>query len=185
MSKTRLVKEISQFTAPQLVELICDAYDAKGVTAKEYFEYYLNPDEQRLYGKSVEGIVKCMSRVKRRRAAFRISKVKELIARMDAFKVDPALVARAMIIAVGEAVDVSCGYTFTEAQNSGVVRFFNAMLVYADTHGLLATLLPDIEESITPSRRHTINRALPGSLRSALADYDPFSTIGAQATGLP
>lgn len=47
MSKLLLKKEIKDLTRNQLEQMILDAYDAKK-EIKEYFDFYVNPDVEKL-----------------------------------------------------------------------------------------------------------------------------------------
>ena len=57
MSKTELKKYLKTLSADELVDVILEAYDARKQT-KEYFEYYLNPDEKAQVAKINELIAK-------------------------------------------------------------------------------------------------------------------------------
>lgn len=47
MSKTALKKQMKMLTADQLMEVILELYDARK-DAREYLEYYVNPDEEKM-----------------------------------------------------------------------------------------------------------------------------------------
>lgn len=47
MSKTALKKQMKLLTADQLMEVILELYDARK-DAREYLEYYVNPDEEKM-----------------------------------------------------------------------------------------------------------------------------------------
>ncbi len=50
MSKTTLKKQLKELTRDQLIEVVLDLYDARK-DAREYLEYYINPDEKKMYEK--------------------------------------------------------------------------------------------------------------------------------------
>ena len=52
MSKTNLRKELMTFTSEQLVEVIMNAYGSSK-EARDYFEFFLNPDPERLMEKKL------------------------------------------------------------------------------------------------------------------------------------
>ena len=54
MSKLLLKKEIKDLTRNQLEQMILDAYDAKK-EIKEYFDFYVNPDVEKLTEKIQSG----------------------------------------------------------------------------------------------------------------------------------
>lgn len=78
MSRTALKKELAGLTAPQLVEVIIDAYQARP-EIKEYFEYYLNPDVEKLHDKYHKIVVREFSRSKWHRSKARVSVINKAL----------------------------------------------------------------------------------------------------------
>ena len=64
MSKLLLKKEIKDLTRNQLEQMILDAYDAKK-EIKEYFDFYVNPDVEKLTEKFKVAISSEFARNKR------------------------------------------------------------------------------------------------------------------------
>lgn len=50
MSKTTLKKQLKELTREQLIEVMLELYDARK-DAREYLEYYVNPDEKKMHEK--------------------------------------------------------------------------------------------------------------------------------------
>ena len=50
MSKAALKKELNTFTGEELVKVVLDVYDASK-EAKQFLEYFLNPDPEALFEK--------------------------------------------------------------------------------------------------------------------------------------
>lgn len=84
MSKQALKRELSGLTAPQLVEVIMDAY-ASRAEIKEYFEYYLNPDVERLRQKYMKPVEREFRRSKRRMCGARVSHVTKALKQFRSF----------------------------------------------------------------------------------------------------
>lgn len=61
MSRKALDKELAQMDAAQMRQIILDAYDARRET-KDYFEFFLNPDPQKLHDKSLAVAAKELGR---------------------------------------------------------------------------------------------------------------------------
>lgn len=57
MSKAQVKKALNELTKTQLVEMILDLYDARA-GAKEYLEFFVNPNSAALYEKASERIKK-------------------------------------------------------------------------------------------------------------------------------
>lgn len=64
MSKTKLKKELAELDKEQLVQLILDAYSARKET-KEYLEFFIEPDVEKLQTKYEIAISKELNRVRR------------------------------------------------------------------------------------------------------------------------
>lgn len=57
MSKAALKKAMASMSRDQLVEMVCELYDARK-EAKEYFEYWLNPDPKKALEEAKEAVDK-------------------------------------------------------------------------------------------------------------------------------
>ncbi len=71
-------------TAPQLVEVILDAYSARN-EIRDYFEYFLEPDPDKLYEKYRLVIDKELQRAKRNMLKARTSNINAAIKTFDSF----------------------------------------------------------------------------------------------------
>lgn len=88
MSKIQLKKELLNFDREQLTQLILDLYSARK-EAKDYFDFFINPDVPALYEKYCKQINKEMLRGKYGRSTARISKIKQSIKEFASFGVGP------------------------------------------------------------------------------------------------
>lgn len=89
MSKAQLKKELAAMSHEQLEQIILDAYDARKDT-KEYFEFFLNPDAEKLRDKYFEAFAKELRRVKWGMSKARVSVFKKGIKEYESFGVAPA-----------------------------------------------------------------------------------------------
>ena len=78
MSKTALIKELSKMDSAQLVQIIADAYTAKA-EIKDYFEFFLNPDVEKLLDKHKQRIAKELSRTKWGHSKARVTVIKKAV----------------------------------------------------------------------------------------------------------
>lgn len=86
MSKAKLHKELILLNKEQLIQLILDAYSARKET-KDYLEFFLNPDINRLFNKYSTTIHKELRRVKRGHyCKARISFIKREIKEFSSFQ---------------------------------------------------------------------------------------------------
>lgn len=77
MSKTQLKKEIRALSKEQLEELILEAYDFRK-EIKQYFDYFLNPDVEKLYERYSADICKELTRGKRGYSKARITTIRRM-----------------------------------------------------------------------------------------------------------
>lgn len=85
MSKTLLKKEIHSMTKAQLEELILDAYDFRK-EIKQYFDYFLNPNVEKLYDTYSAAVCKELSRGKRGNSKARITVLRRLLREFAAYR---------------------------------------------------------------------------------------------------
>lgn len=78
MSKSQLKKELEQLSAEQLRQIITDAYGARK-EIRDYFEFFLNPDADKLIERANTQIVKELNRSKWRRSKARVTVIKKVI----------------------------------------------------------------------------------------------------------
>lgn len=93
MSKLQLRKHLRTMTADDLAALVLEVYDARK-EAKEYLEYYLNPDINAKYAAAMETVVKELSRVVRRKYAPRMSKIKGAVKLFRTYGPDEEMMCR-------------------------------------------------------------------------------------------
>lgn len=87
MSKSQLKKELSNLEKEQLIEVILEMYD-KRKDAKEYFNFYLNPDSKMLREKYEKKIFSEIKRSKYGRSKARITAIRRYLAEFESFSPD-------------------------------------------------------------------------------------------------
>lgn len=96
MSKSSLSKELKTLSKEQLVQIILDAYSANG-DFKEYFEFFLNPDVQKLMQKYEKKIAKELNRTKWNYSKARVSEIKRAVKDFSGYNPGPEHVMQFMI----------------------------------------------------------------------------------------
>lgn len=99
MSRAALKKELAGMDAEQLRQIILDAYSAHKQT-KEYFEFFLNPDVEKLIAKKTEEMDKELRRSKWGRSKARTTVIKGVVNDVAALNPGPETVMRIMMAAV-------------------------------------------------------------------------------------
>ena len=91
MSKTTLKKQLKELTRDQLIEVMLELYDARK-DAREYLEYYVNPDEKKMHEK-YKGIITKEFFPLKGRAKGRTSVCKKAIKEFTTLHPSPRLIA--------------------------------------------------------------------------------------------
>jgi len=147
MSKASLKKELSSFDREQLVEIIMAAYSSSK-EAKEYFEFFLNPDVDALYEKKLESISKELARNKYGQSKARISHIRAAIKNLENFGVGPEHVARLMADTLKMMVAAERYYRFMPAMINGSGRLVKSLLEYCDKNGMISFALEEIDKIV-------------------------------------
>lgn len=166
MSKIKLKKELQGMSSEQLLDIILNVYDARK-EAREYFEFFLNPDSDALLEKYSIAIQKEVLRAKRgNRAKFRISVIKNLIKNFQGFDPGPEYVLRLISFAFMQVMRCSRTLYYSNTQDNAAVTLAFAMLDYADKHLMFDRALKDIDHVLSDESasstylRQTVRRAL-------------------------
>ncbi|MCM1029757.1 MAG: DUF6155 family protein [Alloprevotella sp.] len=142
MSKATLKKALAALTSEQKDQLLLDLYAARP-EAKEYLDFFINPDIDRLIDKTAEAIDKEVNR--RGRYGYnkpRITKIRALIKKIATLYPGPEYVIDIMARTVEAAARTSMtGHWFTGAHEAALARIMVDALTEADAAGILAPTL--------------------------------------------
>lgn len=95
MSKKSLLKELQSMSHEQLVQIISDAYDARP-EIKEYLEFFINPDTDKLTSRQSAIVERELSRVKWGRSRARVTNIKSTVKLVIGFNPGNDVVLRYM-----------------------------------------------------------------------------------------
>ncbi|MCM1448832.1 MAG: DUF6155 family protein [Clostridiales bacterium] len=140
MSKAQLKKELSGMTAGQLVEVILDAYAARPAI-KEYFEYFLNPDVEKVFDKQMRIIVKETNRSKYHSSKARVSIINKAIKEFTMHGPDDEMLVRFLYTAVHNLAVAEMMLEFSDTHWSLVSKIVSQALTVADSAGFSDKLL--------------------------------------------
>lgn len=167
MSKTALRKELVKMSQEQLVTLILDLYSARP-QAKEYFEFFLNPDEKELYKKYVKIIEKEAYRVKRRKLCARVSYLNACIKDFASFGVSASAVIDLTLHVASIILILERAYYMTDTLHKNGGKLIVAALARANDAGLFKETMQRIEKLLA------IPQIRPGyarEIKEQIADY--------------
>ena len=169
MSKTSLRKELATFTSEQLVEVILSAYDSSK-EAKDYFEFFLNPDADALLDKKADIIARELNRSRRGTCKGRISLIRKAIKEFEAYGTGPEKTAQLMAGAIRMLVGQYRYLNYSEALLKGTFRLVHDYIVYADRNAMLQPALESLRAVIddrnlgTAQMRDRIRRVMTDTI---------------------
>lgn len=150
MSKATLRKELRGMSHEQLEQIVLDAYDVRP-EIKEYFEFFINPDAEKLLAKYIEKAEKEIYKQKRRRyCGARVSVVRGLVKLITSYKPGPETVIDFMTAVLERFGVIDRSFYLTDTQERYLTTLVGQLLDYADQwqiYDVAATRLAAITES--------------------------------------
>jgi hypothetical protein len=107
MGVSELKKELKSFEKDKLIELFLDLYK-KNKAVKEYFDYFINPDEQALFNKFRDKIYE--SFYPKRGVNYNLKVGKKAIAEFKKFDPSPILIAELTLFYVETGVEFTIDF---------------------------------------------------------------------------
>jgi len=138
MSKSKLKKELTNFSKEKLVEQILDLYD-KNKSVKEFYDFYLNPhNEKELVEKYKKIIIKEFNVERPELSGLKFSVAKRAISDFRDLQPSPEALADVMLA----LPEYACEFTYTygdmeESFYNGTYNNFVAALKFIHKHDLL------------------------------------------------
>ncbi|MDE5572865.1 MAG: hypothetical protein K2I94_03825 [Muribaculaceae bacterium] len=149
MSKASLKKELDLMDRQQLVDIILDIYTARS-EAKEYFEFFINPDIDKLTDRVIDKAKKEIARVKRGSySRLRISKIKVLDKYFASFNPGPDRILDMKFRLFNLCVLQSFHSYYPPALLKSVSNMLPDLIKYADTSGQFTILLNRLQRYLS------------------------------------
>lgn len=170
MSKPQLKKLLHRLERSQLEQMFLDAYSARN-EIKEYFEFYLNPDVEKLSEKYSTAIARELSKSRQGRSKARISVIKRLIAEFSSFQ--PGFEAEIDLYysTISNSLAAASSYYFSDTLINGIAALMARMLNIADRNFEADKALERLKELIDNEKNGT--RYFRQLLRKELNSYHP------------
>ena len=166
MSKTQLKKELAQLDAEQMRELIIDLYDARK-EAKDYLDFFVNPDIEARLEKARTAISKEMRRVSHGRCIMRISRVKQAIKSISSLKPGDEHVCEIMTYSIVTACEVTTGLWVKEPLQEAIAKLLRETVILADSTGMLDCYVSRLKHAIKEMKSGVFSR---NHFKTRLAD---------------
>ncbi len=143
MSKTQLKKEIKSLPREQLEQMIIEAYDARK-EIKIYFDFFLNPDVEKLIDRYNIEVTKEFNRNKRGYSKARITNLRRLYKEFKAFHAgfdkEIELLMHIIIIALrSERV-----FNFSETMMRGIGSLLKELVLLSDANLVADKVISDL-----------------------------------------
>lgn len=142
MGLTDLKKELKKLDKDQLIDLVADLYK-KNKSVKEFFDFYVNPDERELFNKYRDKILEAF--YPKRGFTYKLKDGKQAISDFKKFGTSPDLLAELMLFYV------ETGVSFTNDFGDINEAFYNSLAtVFFDSLTLIKkeNLLDKFEEKV-------------------------------------
>jgi hypothetical protein len=172
MSKAQLKKQLLSLTKEQLVDQILELYESfKPV--KEFYSFYLNPNEKELCEKYKDIIIKeFYPKGKYAQPKTRLAVAKKAIAEFSAFKPSPELIGDLMIT----FSETACKFTFDygdlwEQYYTSAVTNFERALKFLHKNNLLPQFKLRCETCLKYTESCGYN--FPGEMQDVFNEYYP------------
>ncbi len=153
MSKSRLRKELELMSDEQLRQMILDAYDVRK-EIKDYFEFFINPDMEKLTEKHQNTVKKEIARNSRGRSKMRVSVLKKSIKEYMSYGASAEAVVELMIFTLKLIGHAERAFYMTETQLNYISKLYDEIIAYADTHLLASETIAQLDE-IAKSERYS------------------------------
>lgn len=170
MSRQKLTKEIRMLERHQLEQMILDAYSARK-EIKEFFDFFLNPDVEKLTEKYKVAISKELARSKRGHSKARISVIRKLLKDFQGFQPGYDKEIELMHYIVSFALLSETSARFSETLMNGVSAIMLGMVETADRNLVADKLLASLTQMLDNDTYGT--RGFRRFLRNELSAYRP------------
>lgn len=131
MSKLQLKKELAQLDREQVVSLLLDLYSSRK-EAKEWLDFFIDPNVERLYEKYRAEIEKELTRGKYGRSTARFSRIRKSIKEFSTFGVESESVIELMLYTLGLGIVVERRKYVSKTFLTGLAKLANDILTLAD-----------------------------------------------------
>ncbi len=172
MSKTTLKRELVNMDKEQLIELILEVYAARK-DAKEYFEFFLNPDVGKLLDKYELAVSKELNRTKRGGyGKARISFIKKQIKEFASFQPGFESEIELMFYTISYALAAESHLHFPDTLMRGVVSIMKGLVDVANANYVADKTLTRLGSLLADSKAGSryFRRYLGDELASYLAE---------------
>lgn len=143
MSKSSVKKELSLLNREQLIEVVLTAYQSNKAV-KDYFDFFAEPDVDKLYDRYIRDITKEIIRGKRNRSTARISRIRKSIKDFESLNpgAEPVIKLRLQVIEM--LITQESIREYSDTLINGTLKLLNDTIEYAEKNELVSTAMSRI-----------------------------------------
>ena len=145
MSKTSLKKELSSLDRDQLIDVILTAYSSSK-PIKEYFDFFADPDIDRLCDRHKAEITKEILRGKYRKSTARISRLRSTLRHFESFNPGPERVRDLRLWTIAALIDQEMHKEYSDTLINGTLRLLNDTILYSDRNLIFDTTISAVND---------------------------------------
>lgn len=169
MSKIQLKKELLKLDREQIIELLLEAYAARK-EIKDYFDYFCDPDVEKLTEKYRTRIKKELTRVKRGNySKCRISVLKTLLKEYISYQPGAEEVVGLYCETITLALELERYIHFSDILIRGVCRLLTDLLDYAENQGVYTAAIDRLDDLLVKNPKGTY--FFRSQLLAAITEY--------------
>lgn len=168
MSKSALKKELMTMNQNQLVQVILDSYEANS-DFKEYFEFFLNPDVNKLLEKHEKAVTKEVTRSKYGYSKLRVTNLKKYVKKFIGF--NAGIEANLdMFFLTLNLLGLAERYTNFNSSQIKYIEFLTKQIInYGNDHEVITTVMERLaieteKPNYTIYFRDNVKRAVSSSI---------------------
>ena len=136
MSKLALKKELATLSREQIIDVLLTAY-ASNKAIKDYFDFFADPDIDRLYDRFVREMTKEIARGKYHQST--------AIKDFEAFNPGPERVRDLRLQAVRMLIERESERNFSDTLINGTLKLLNDTIAYADRNLIFAGTMTEVD----------------------------------------
>ncbi len=152
----------------QIIEVVLDIYSSRK-DAKEYFDFFLNPDVEKLLDRYRNLAVKEFSRNKRRWSKARITVIKRMVREFISFNVDSTAVVTLMTFIMKLAMETTWVYHTTATFQRSMLQFLESSIDYADKNIVWSLFVTQMDQ--LTAVRGKCSGEFHGSVKQTLKNF--------------
>lgn len=145
MGKLQLKKELATMTREQMVQVVMDAYSARK-EIREYFDFFLDPDVDKLREKTLGRIDRELMRAKHGHSTARITQIRREIKNFAGYAPGAEHVRDIMMETLRHILVREKYVYYKEAFEKGTRKLIDDIVQYADAHALMDSTMAQLSE---------------------------------------